>query len=354
MKKLVFSLFLPLMVFMFSPGFSRNTTARYLLWQPSARAFAMGGTGVSLTDDAFAVFYNPAALARIGELKISNSYVRPFPFFANIQHSLTAVALSLGKNGTVALSINRFWKDPYRSVSVTPFPPYDTDSDKTTFFKPTHWNAKLSYGRQINNHLALGVNVSILRIYLAKQNIVIAGEEGSGNTFTPLFGCGLLVQNLFPAATFVADRHGEDRSPSEKNARHNRRGISLGLALQNAGPQITMVQEDAKDKPPTVLVLGMDYRLVSSSSLNFLLASDFEKQLFESSTLDYIHLGSEVTALKHFSLRLGYFLDSYAAKTSFFTWGGGIRFRFLSLNFARYNRSLVPTWHFDGTLTLEI
>lgn len=101
-------------------------------------------------------------------------------------------------------------------------------------------------------------------------------------------------------------------------------------------------------------MIGLAYSPIHVGILEFMLASDLEKQLHEPSTLDYVHIGGEAGVGDILRLRAGYFADTFGPKNSYFTCGGGIRMRFLALNVARYTRALLPSWHFDGVLSLEL
>lgn len=127
----------------------------------------------------------------------------------------------------------------------------------------------------------------------------------------------------------------------------------MGFSLSNAGPSISFIDNAQKDNPPTLISIGTAYFPVSSPVFTLLFSIDFEKEIFESSPLDYLHLGDEITLFNIVSLRSGYFLDTNSPTTSYFTFGGGIHLKFFSFNIARYKRSLLPSWHFDGTISLE-
>jgi hypothetical protein len=71
---------------------ARGVAARYLLFKPSAASMAMGGVGVSSSDNAFSTYYNPAALAFAPEVSIVGSFDKPIPFFDATIHSLAGLS----------------------------------------------------------------------------------------------------------------------------------------------------------------------------------------------------------------------------------------------------------------------
>ncbi|NIU08417.1 MAG: hypothetical protein GWN81_06050, partial [Phycisphaerae bacterium] len=124
---------------------SQNSTARFMLWQPSARSISMGGVGTAIVDNSFAVFYNPAGLAFANGINLAGSFVKPFPFFEHTIHSLTALSASFKGFGTLAISANRFWRERQAITDETGPEIIGVDEKKFNFFKSTHWEIKLSY-----------------------------------------------------------------------------------------------------------------------------------------------------------------------------------------------------------------
>jgi len=309
----------------------------------------MGGVGAALVDNSFAVYYNPAALAFSTGIDLIGSFVKPFSFFDNTIHSLSGISIPIKDFGTLAISANRFWRERQAITEETGPDMLGIDGEKFNFFKSTHWEVKLSYATLINKNLSVGLNLSLLRIKLA--DIGVGAERGVGKTNAALFGGGFLIKNIFPNTTFNPQQKQGGNFFGKNLDIHQ--GFSIGFSILNAGPKITFINDSQKDNPPTLASLGFAYWPVSSEAYSLMVSTDFEKQIFESSTLDYIHLGSEFRYLL-FSIRGGYFLDTNAPSTSYFTYGGGIYFKYLTFNVARYKRSLLSTWHFDGTLSLEL
>ena len=131
------------------------------------------------------------------------------------------------------------------------------------------------------------------------------------------------------------------------------KGISLGLDASNLGPDISFVDAEQKDSPPSKITLGMSYIPLSSYPVSILVGTDFEERLNENNFIDYIHLGGEVRIFKVLAVRGGYFYGTSENLLSYPTYGFGICLRYVSINIARYNRSLESTWHFDSIISLE-
>jgi hypothetical protein len=89
---------------------------------PSARATAMGGSGVAVANDVWAAYYNPAGLPQLEQMSIGTSYLRLFnvSFFSNF---FGAVNYPLsGKYGTASVTFQYFgvnYKDKNLSGEYT-------------------------------------------------------------------------------------------------------------------------------------------------------------------------------------------------------------------------------------------
>ena len=328
----------------------QTTTARFLLWHPSARSIALGGAGAATTNGAFSVFYNPAGLAFAKRFSIVGSLGRPVPFFDNTYHFFSAVSLH-GNAGTIAISTNQFWRE--RQVRTAEFGgDLGLMGEEFDYFKPMHWEAKISIAALLSNNSSFGFNLSVLRIKLS--SLGASAEGGSGKRVTGLFGCGFLVNNIFPGATFQFNRTFRSGLAKVSFRRQPSEGFSIGGSIINVGPKIMFIDADQSDQPPTIATLGIAYLPLAMNVLKILLTADFEKQIHESSKLDYIHLGNEIIIANTFSIRRGYFLDTYGPKNSYNTWGFGLSYRFLNLDVARYKQFILPTWRVDCSITVGL
>lgn len=329
---------------------AQNSTARFLLWQPSAVSNAMGGVGTSLYGDAFAAYYNPAALAFAKSVTLSGSFVKPLPFFGDIAHSYFAASYRSNSFGTIAASANLFWRGAQVITS-------ELDPTPLGGIDEFDWSGKISYALPIRKDLAVGASLSLLRINLLDFDIEnqrpIGGERGNGNATAIMFDLGILFKNLLTPATYSPSGRVSDFIEKLADVRQER-GLSLGLSLLNSGAKVFFIDHAQADHLPTRLRLGLAYWPIQSTTFGFMLASDFEKQLYESSKLDYIHFGGEAKLLSLFCVQGGYFFDTFGSKNSNYTLGGGVHTKYLSVNLARYTRAILPSWHVDGTLSMAL
>ncbi|MBC8215345.1 MAG: PorV/PorQ family protein [Candidatus Marinimicrobia bacterium] len=320
---------------------AQNTTARFLLWHPSARSISLGGCGVALIDNNFSTFYNPSGLAFSKGINIVSSYGKPYPFFDNTQHLYSTISMPF-VFGALGISINQIWREPQQNNLMKLF-----GNDKGVF-NPLHWQVKLSFATLLKHNVAFGLNLNLLRIKLSKFGA--GSEKGLGQSTTALFDFGFLIRNLLTGATLISEQSQSSAFLNRFRKRIETKGLAVGLALSNAGQKIMFIDGDQKDRPPTMITLGLAYYPIVLINSSLLLTIDFEKQVFETSNLDYIHIGNEIGFLNILTFRSGYFLDTDKPFTSYFSWGAGINLKFISLNFVRYEMSLAPTWHFDASI----
>ncbi|MCA9733086.1 MAG: PorV/PorQ family protein [Deferribacteres bacterium] len=342
MRKYWFCVFLVVISFI-NQCFSQNATARFLLWQPSARSIAMGGAGVALTDNAFAPYYNPALLGvQTTHYQAAGSFGRPYPFMHNTVYSFMGVTLPIPNIGVLALSTNRYWIERQAITGGYIPSPTGLTVEENSFLNPTHWDIKIAFGTELNDNLSIGGSMALQRINFMEYG----NKKQHANEL--LLGFGILYQNLFPQLSFLID---EALLKEKKNIK---RGIQLGLGMNNVGPKISVIDPQDNDHPPTYVTLGFAYAPLFTPHFTLSILSDFEKQFFNDAILDYIHWGQEAILFSVLAFRAGYFMDTCEPHTSYKTIGAGLITKYASFNIARYNRSLQSTWHFDITFAMEL
>jgi Type IX secretion system protein PorV len=335
----------------FSPNsFSQNSGASFLYWQPSAKYYSMGGIGTSVSNDIYSSYYNPAALVFSKRMTFTGSFVEPYPFLDNIANSFIGISFNIDSSNALAISSNLFWLG--EQVRTSP----DGPGSLGTLKNLMSWELKISYGILLRKNLSAGVSVGILQTNLSDMNTAI--ELGTGTTTTALFDAGILLKDILSGSTAIINSDQRDYSPffswlSDIGEDNNSRGISLGLDVSNIGQDIYFIDAEQKDPPPSKVTLGMSYIPVSSTPVNILVGTDFEERLNNNNFIDYVHLGGEIRIFKVLALRGGYFYGTSENLLSYPTYGFGICLKFISVNIARYDRSLESTWHFDSIISLE-
>ena len=351
--KIHFIIYFVCLINMSSSLKAQNSTARFLLWPPSAKYSAMGGVGASFCEDAFACHYNPAGIA-FSKFTAAESFVQPYRFFENTALYYSATSININRIGAFGLTLYEYWSDRQLITDETgaTVGVENSFSPAELFFNPQHWEAKFSYATLIKKNFAVGLNISLLRIRLSGTEV--GSERGTGKLFTAMFGGGIMVKNLFPELTYKPKNSINNSFVSKFASNIDRTGFNFGLSLLNAGAKIMYIDAAQKDNLPTLLTTGFSYWPIFSDLYSIMVACEFEKQIHEPSTIDYIHLGNEILLMKILSLRNGFYLDTFEPNTSFYTYGIGINLKNFSLNIARYKKSLLHTWHFDITFSKEL
>ena len=335
----------------FSPNtFSQNNTASFLYWHPWAKYYSMGGIGTTVSNDIYASYYNPAALVFSNRMTITGSFVKSYPFFGNIANSFFGVSFNIDSSNALALSSDLFWLgEQQRTLADSP-EPYGI------LYNLLSWELKLSYGILLRKNFSAGISLGILQTNLSDKTVGI--EQGKGTATTILFDAGILLKDIFRKSTAQINYDKRDY-PSFFNWLSNIgedniiNGVSLGLEASNLGPDISFVDAEQKDSPPSKITFGISYIPLSSYPANILVGTDFEERLNENNFIDYVHLGGEIRIFKVLAVRAGYFYGTSENLLSYPTYGFGICLKYISINIARYNRSLESTWHFDSIISLE-
>ncbi len=325
----------------FAMASAQSTTGRFLLFRPSAVSASMGGAGVALDVSPFASYFNAAGLAFSPSVSLGGSFVRPLPFFEDVTHSYMTGLARIGDLGTVALSANLYGKG--RHLMVGP----------ASFISPSEdlmdWHVKLSYARSLSADAAAGISLGVVGLQLSDFGVATEGDAAKSTSV--LFDGGVMLRNQFLSASYIHEATTGENPLSSLADTSCHNGISIGLSLANIGPNVTMARAGRAERLPWMLVIGVAYSPVRTTPLGLMVTADVENQLFEGSLVDHLRWGGELVVYNLLALRAGYVQDTSGPRTSYSTWGAGLRSRFLHLNVARYTRALLPSWHFDGSFS---
>jgi hypothetical protein len=322
-----------------SVSLAQYTAGRFLLYNPSATSNGMGGIGTADGRTAFATYFNPAGLAYSPIFSLSGSFVQPFSFFGNVAHSYFAASFQLKRFGAVGASMNVFWKGKH---------PMNYGGTENL----TDWQLKLTYAGKLKENIAIGVGIGLVKLKLSE--IGTAWEKGNGESSGLTVDAGISIKNILPILTLVNDSAAEENPLSAKGDIRDDKGLSLGIALCNIGPKLTFIDAAQADPISATLKAGLLYNAFRNSFAGLVFGCDLENRIYEGSLIDYIHWGSEVRLYRIIFIRGGYFQDISGPKNSYWTWGAGIYMFGASLNIAHYKQTLLPSWHFDATISKEI
>jgi long-subunit fatty acid transport protein len=196
-----------------------------------ARAEGMGGAFVAVADDASAVFWNPAGIARLEEDKTQLlGNVATWPADLKFYQG-TVVFHVKGLPGAVALHA--------RSLSMAQEPErtaYRPDGTGLTF-DAGYSTFGLTYARSLTDKFTVGVNANLVQLGLA---------EFKENTVT--FDLG----TLYDVGTL---------------------GMKIGMGIQNIGSQVQFIQREARI--PAVFRVGTSFQLLNSNQNHLLGTFEF-------------------------------------------------------------------------------
>lgn len=134
---------------------------------PSARATAMGGTGVSVANDVWASYYNPAGLPQVTQPVVGSSYIRLFNV-SFLRNFFGAAAYPLpGKYGTASVSFQYFGVN-YKDTDIS-----------------GEYTIALSHGFYLlkDIHSSLSFGYSLKAYYWSLGQSLELGDLGSAATF---------------------------------------------------------------------------------------------------------------------------------------------------------------------------
>jgi|YelNatPaOPRAMG01_1025707.scaffolds.fasta_scaffold00014_20 hypothetical protein len=159
MKKLAF-VWVALMSLAFSAAaqdISRVGTAagQFLKLMVGARAAALGGTAVSLSDEPASLYWNPGAISTLGRRTLfvsrSNLYDN-----AGIYHTFVGFVLPLPRSSALGLSVNYLGTD---DIEITTL---EQPNGMDTYYRAQDYAIGVSYARYVTDRLTIGLTVKFV------------------------------------------------------------------------------------------------------------------------------------------------------------------------------------------------
>jgi hypothetical protein len=317
-----------------------TTAVPFLLISPNSRAGGMGEAGVSLGDDAWAAYWNPAGYAfqRGTELAISHANWLPAFNLGDVWIAHAVYKQQIPQlDGTASLFMTY--------LNLGEFARTDIDPTVLETFKGYEFAIALGYGTKIYDDLGLGLNMRLIRSVLSPFGA--AQEQGKGTATGFSFDMGLLYKPKMLMIPFT-DLDLGDR-------------LSLGVNISNIGPKIFYIDQAQADPIPMNLRLGFAYQVLLSEYNNFVVTTDvnrllvkyngiasdeFYKAFFTTWTGRTVSeqfrqfttsFGAEYWygSPKLIGLRFGYFYeDPRSGNRKYMTFGAGIRFQLYGFDFS--------------------
>lgn len=323
------------------------TAVPFLQIEPDTRTAGMGNAGVAISDNASAVFWNPAGLAFQTGNEVSITHANWLPQFdVGLFYDYLVGKYEIEGIGVIGGHIT-FLNLGEQILTAEDGP------EPIGEFSSYEVATGLSYGFKLNENIAVGTGLRFIYSNLVPSGTMVSGQEARNGTSIGFDLAGLYRSNPFS----VLDRNTV---------------VSAGVNLSNIGPPIQYTDEAQKDPLPTLLRAGWSYTMdLDPTGFNTLtLANDFSKIMARNDTAGQamgvieavfnswgtytrtpdggqtfidvplseqfmIGLGAEYWYNKQFALRTGYFYESpNNGNRKFLTFGAGLRYDFIGIDFS--------------------
>jgi hypothetical protein len=221
----------------------------------------MGSSFVSVADDATAIYWNPAGIARIQKSVLSINHTT---WLADIGYAEAAYLFHTRfLPGTIGINARSLYMDEQQVRTIFRPEGEGRSSDSGDMV------LGVSYGRSLTDKFSAGIGANYLQSSLASYT-------GSA----VVFDFGTLYNTGY-------------------------RSLRIGMAIQNIGSDMTFIDDQVK--MPTVFRVGMSMNLYESGSQLVLMAGDFSHPPDNSERASW---GMEYGFKEFFFLRSGYQFNS--------------------------------------------
>jgi len=232
-----------------------TASAIFLLIAPGAAAGGTGEAHVAVATDAYASYWNPAALAFLPRREVV--YQRA-DWLKNLANDMVYNFLGFRYNvpGIGTFGGHVIYLDLGTQMRT------DETGQELGEFSSSMAAATVSFGTKMSPLSSVGFNVKLIHQNLAA--IGAGAEEGTGVSTDFAFDFAYYRQQ------FLFSR------------------LDLGLAISNIGPKIAFIDDEQADPPPTNMKLGIKWRLIETRYNRLSLLYDMNKLLVASyPNIDY-------------------------------------------------------------------
>jgi hypothetical protein len=277
-------------------AFAQGGTGIELDIPPGARQNGMGASGVALADDATGVtWWNPAGLGFVNRSAVELTYAQLAPNFAtDINYNYLSYVQPL--EGWGAFGVGAVF------VSLGQIEGTDLNGAPTQNFGANVFSPAVYYGTRLLPDFAVGAALKYVRLQYAP---------------TSLQGVGI---------TFAVDLGALYRIPAAR--------LNLGATIQNLGPSVVFINDDAASPLSRMLKLGAAWEAVSREQVSLLLAGDYNQSLLNGDIRIY-GTGLELRVAQQLAGRFGYFADPYG-HVGDITYGLGVSWGNLTLDYGTH------------------
>ncbi len=226
-----------------------SASALFLLISPGASAGGTGEAHVADASDAYASYWNPAALAFLTRYEVVAQYAQWLPNLASdMAYNYIGGRYHVPQVGTFGGHL----------IYLDLGEQQRTDEFATPLgsFRSYMWASTVGFGIQMSPRSSIGLNVKLIQQNLSP--VSTGAEKGKGVSTDFAFDLGYYRrQFLFES-------------------------LDLGAAVTNIGPKVAFIDEDQADPMPTNLKLGIKWWIVKSEFNKVALLYDMNKLLVAS------------------------------------------------------------------------
>ncbi len=294
-----------------SPAAAQNVTkvgttaAKFLSIPVGARALGMGGAFAAVANDATAMYWNTAGLARLNQSEAIFTHAN---WIADINFNYAGVALPVGEFGTVGVNFTSMTMDDMERTTEQ-----EPDGTGQTFSAGS-FAVGVTYARNLTDWFSIGGNVK----YISEQ---IWNSSATGIAFD----IGTLFTTPFAGVTFGASitNFGQKMRMSGDDL-----VITKDISPNNGNnPNVPgSLATDAFDLP-LALRIGLAYEPIADEDNDLIIAVD---GIHPNDNAESLSFGAEFSGLKRIvSVRVGYkdFQGTGSNDSEEqFTLGGGLRY----------------------------
>ncbi len=325
-KKALNILFFSIIVLPSFPQTGGDNVYEFLNLTQSGHVAALGGSSVSLqSNDLNMAYYNPALLSREMNKSIALNYVN---YFAGINYGMAMYSESFPKAGNFAAGLTY--------LNYGTFTETDISGIITGTFRASEYAFSMIYSREIDTSFSIGINFKPVLSYLERYtSFGFAFDIGaSWHNRKNLFSAGIAIKNAgYQVTTYAGETH--QKLPFEIQA-----GLSQRLAYAPFRFSLTLRHLEKFD-------LTHEYLANNTSG-----GSDSESSEFFENMMRHVIVGAELIPHKNFYFCGGYNYQrrkelqvESKVSTVGFSWGFGINTSLLNIEFGR------ATYHLAGSTT---
>ena len=312
-----------------------TTVAQFLKIGAGARAVGMGGAYSAISNDIYAVYWNPAGLATSSNT--SEATFNHANWMADIKYDFAAASINLGSAGTIAASFTSLGT-PEQEVRTLINPEGDG-----RMWDYGGISAAISYSKMLTDRFSIGINAKYIR-----ENLWNSSASGFG------IDVGTLYRTPFNDLTISAAifNFGSDMQLDGRDTQFN---TDPNSNIDTGPNNIPGSYDTDAFAIPLMFRFGLSMDMVNSRYIRLTGAVD---AVHPNDNSEYLNLGAEFAYDEMLMLRAGYRQLFMNNSEGGLTFGGGIKYRFnaglaIAINYAYadYGR-LLDVHFFDVSLEL--